>query len=583
MPTERRKRHVGSWHWVVLESETPLVRQLETDEAISPLLARTLVSRGLTHPQQARTFLEARLADNLGDPFGLRDMDRAAERVVRAIERREPIAIFGDYDVDGITATVLLLRLLRWVGTDPCYYIPHRVDEGYGLNCGAVDSLASKGVRLVVTVDNGISAVAEVDHATSLGLDCVITDHHQPGPELPRAWAVVDPNRSDCTYGFPHLSGVGVAFKLAHAVLRHLGVEERKAKDFLLSLLDIVALGTVADIVPLIGENRALVRAGLARLEETENAGLAALLSLCERSIKPLLADTITYFLAPRLNAAGRTEHASLAVELLLATDPDRADDLAHQLDELNDLRRSVERRIFDNGLALVPQQCDMDKDLVYVVVGRQWHLGVIGIVASKMSEHFSRPVVVLSESDGLARGSARSTPGFDVYAALTRCSDILKTFGGHRQAAGLSLPADKIALLREQLNAIAAESLGDEETFEKLVIDAVCEAEDLSLDAVEDLQALEPCGYGNPKPIFALLGTDLIREPWVVGSNHLKMTVASARMDFDVIGFGMADALRELRQITGPIDLAFRPAVSTWGGTPRVELQLCDFRPSEA
>jgi len=581
MATGARKYNNIRRQWAIVQTDEAVVRRLEAEEAISPLLARTLASRGLTTTQQARNFLDPRLADNLGDPFCLKDMDRAADRLAQAIRRGERIAVFGDYDVDGITATVLLLRLLRWQGADPFYYIPHRVDEGYGLSCEAIDSLAGQGVGLLVTVDNGISSVAEVDYAQSKDLDCIVTDHHQPGSELPRARAVVNPNQSDCSYGFVHLSGVGVAFKLAHAVLRRLGVEDRKAKDFLLSMLDIVALGTVADVVPLVGENRALVRAGLARLERTENAGLAALLSLSDRYTKPLLTEAISFFLAPRLNAAGRTEHASLAVELLLTTDPARAMDLAHQLDELNDRRRAFERRIFDEGLALIPQQCNLDSDWVYVVMGRQWHLGVVGIVASKLSEHFGRPVVVLSESEGLARGSARSTPGFDMYSALTQCADMLKTFGGHRQAAGLSLRADGIGQLRERLNAIAAESLGGEESVEELAIDAVCDAEDLSVDAVEDLQALEPCGCGNPRPVFVLLGADPIREPRVVGSNHLKLTIASAHTDFDVIGFGMGDALSEMRQITGPLDVAFCPVVSNWSGSPRVELQLCDFRPS--
>jgi single-stranded-DNA-specific exonuclease len=582
MAASARKGNGGPRRWAIAQADEASVRRLELEQGISPLLARTLVGRGLTAPQEARLFLDARLADNLGDPFGLKDMERAADRVADAVRRKERIAVFGDYDVDGITATVLLLRLLRWLGADPFYYIPHRVDEGYGLSCEAIDLLADKGTRLLITVDNGISSVAEVDYAMSRGLDCVITDHHLAGPQLPRAWAVVNPNRSDCTYGFVHFSGVGVAFKLAHAVLRRLGIEESEAKAFLLSQLDIVALGTVADIVPLIGENRALARAGLARLERTDNAGLAALLRLCERNVKPLSAETITYFLAPRLNAAGRTEHASLAAELLLTTDPARAEDLAHQLEELNDRRRAVERHIFDDGMALIPQQCDMERDLVYVVLGHQWHLGVIGIVASKLSDHFGRPVVVLSETDGLARGSARSIPGFDIHSALTECADILETFGGHPQAAGLSLSAERVGQLRERLNAIAVESLGDEEAVEKLTIDAVCDAEDLGLDAVEDLQALEPCGFGNPRPIFALLGADMIREPRVVGANHLKLTIASGHTDFDVIGFGMAGALNELRDISGPIDIAFRPAISNWTGSPRVELQLCDFRPSE-
>ncbi len=566
--------------WAIARADKSALHRLECDASLSPLLARTLAGRGITTPQAARKFLDARLSDCVGDPFGLKDMAPAAERIAEAVRRQEPIGIFGDYDVDGITATVLLLRLLRWLGADPIFYIPHRVDEGYGLSCDALDVLVRRGVRLLVTVDNGISSVDEVAHARALGMDCVITDHHLPGPNLPCACAVVNPNRSDCPYGFSHLSGVGVAFKLAHAILRQMNVEESEGRAFLMSVLDIVALGTVADVVPLTGENRALVRAGLQRLEQTDSPGLAALLSICELHSGPLAAEAITYSLAPRINAAGRTEHASLAVELLLTSDPQRAIELAHQLDELNDRRRAVERKIFDEGLQLIPQQCNLEHDLVYVVLGRQWHLGVIGIVASKLSDHFGRPVLALSESDGVVRGSARSVPGLDIHAALSRCSDLLTSFGGHAQAAGLSLPVEHVSALRQRLNAIAEETAG--EAVEELAIDAVCEGEDLTVDAVEDLQALEPCGYGNPKPVFALLGADIVREPRIVGANHLKLAVAAGHQDFDVIGFGLGGRLEDLRQIGGPIDLAFRPVISEWGGSPRVELQLCDVRPSE-
>lgn len=575
-----RRRNGTERRWRIGQAAPAALRGLEGEGGFSPLLARVLLNRGLASLPDARRFLDARLADFLSDPFGLKDMDRAADRLADAVRSGEPLAIFGDYDVDGITATVLLLRLLRWLGADPHYYIPHRVDEGYGLSCEAIDSLAAKGVRLLVTVDNGITSFAEIAHATSLGLDCVVTDHHRLGDHLPSAWAVVNPNRPDCTYVCEHLSGVGVAFKLAHALLRRLGVEEGEAKAFLSSMLDLVALGTVADVVPLVGENRALVRAGLARLERTENPGLAALLELCDRGERPLQTETVTFYVAPRLNAAGRTEHASLAVELLTTSDPEHALELAHQLDELNDRRRVIERRIFDEGLLLVQQQCDLSNDLVYVVLGSQWHLGVVGIVASKMSDHFGRPVVVLSEFNGLARGSARSTPSFDVFAALTECSDILESFGGHRQAAGLSLAAERVASLRERLNVIAAHAMG-EEAVEELAVDAVCLAEDLSVDAVSDLEMLEPCGYGNPKPIFALAGATVIREPRIVGTNHLKFAIAAGHENFDVIGFGMADTMHDLRQMDGPLDIAFWPTISTWGGTPRVELQLCDFRRS--
>jgi len=582
MPGHTRARRTGRSQWNIARPDPQALLRLEREGGFSPLLARALASRGLISLPDARLFLDARLADHLGDPFSMKDMEPAAERVAEAVRRGEPLAIFGDYDVDGITATVLLIRLFRWLKLEPAYYIPHRIDEGYGMSCDAVGQLAAKGVTLLITVDNGISSCEEIEFARSLGLDCVVTDHHQPGAELPRACAVVDPSRADCAYGFCHLSGVGVAFKLAHAVLRRLAVEERAAKEFLKSLLDIVALGTVADIVPLVGENRALVRAGLARLDRTDNPGLAALLALANRNGQPLQAESITYFLAPRLNAAGRTEHASLAVELLTTNERRRAAELARQLDELNTRRRVVEQGIFEEALRLVAEQCRMETDPVYIVVGQRWHLGVVGIVASKLSDRFHRPVIILSETDGLVRGSARSIAGLDIHTVLGRCADILTTFGGHREAAGLTLPADRLPALRERLNAAADELFQDEDACDELPVDGVCRPDDLSVDAVDDLLGLEPCGYGNPKAVFALLAADVTREPRLVGHNHLKLSVAAGASDFDVIGFGMGAALPELRAIQGPIDLAFQPVLSQWSGSMQVELQLQDFRPAQ-
>lgn len=568
--------------WVTVPSNRELVQRLEHEHALPPLLARVLGSRGFENTDDARRFLDARLTDHLGDPFELKDMDRAADRVAAAVKSGEKTAIFGDFDVDGITSTVLLIRLLRWLGVEPIYYIPHRINEGYGMSSGAVDFLSEQGTQLLITVDNGISSIEEVEHAASLGIECVITDHHQVGETLPRALAVVNPNRSDCTYGFRNLSGVGVTFKLAHAVLRSLDVEAPKAKAFLKSCLDIVALGTVADIVPLVGENRALVRAGLQNLERTTNPGLAAMLSLDANSSRPFQAEVITYFLAPRLNAAGRTEHASLAVELLTTDDPERAIELAHLLDELNARRRAVERDIVDEAMGLLDEQCDMVSDVFYIIVGQDWHLGVLGIVASKLSRRFARPVAVLSEVNGVVRGSARSVPGFDIHKALTQCEDLLIAYGGHPEAAGLTLDPDRVDELRERLLAEAEKEMGDSEPVYELRIDAVCEADELSLDAVEDLQSLEPCGCGNPKPVFALMGIDLSSDPRIVGSNHLKFSVAGGAQDFEVIGFGMGELLGELRQCSGPIDLAFQPRISTWRGAKQVELQLEGFRPSE-
>jgi len=567
--------------WSIARPDPSAVRKLESEAALSPLLALALAARGISSPSGAREFLNASLAANLGDPFGLKDMKEAADRLVSAIERGERIAVFGDYDVDGITATVVALRLLRNLGADAFYYIPHRVDEGYGMSREAIDQIAAEGARLILTVDNGISSIEEVEYARSLGVDCIVTDHHQPADRLPRACAVVNPSRGDCTYGFPHLSGVGVAFKLAHAVLRRIGARPSDAKAFLKSLLDLVALGTVADVVPLVGENRALVRAGLARLERTENPGLEALMSLCNLNRHPLATEAITFHLAPRLNAAGRTDHASIAVELLTTSDPDRAFDLAHRLDELNNHRRALERRIFDQALRLIPVQCDLESDPVLVVAGDGWHLGVVGIVASRLSNHFSRPVIVLSQTDGLARGSARSTDALDIYEALNRCSALLETFGGHPQAAGLSLAAERVDDLRECINTVAGELIADEEQADAVAVDGACEPDDLTVEAVEDLAALEPCGIGNPSPLFALLGAEIIREPRTVGLNHLKLAVAAGHQDFDVIGFGMAGALEKMKRIAGQVDLLFRPAVSNWSGSPRVELHLHDFRPS--
>ena len=541
---------------------------------VPPLAAMALCARGLDTPEKARAFLDAGRG-RLLDPMGLRDMDRAAARVRRALDGGETIAVYGDYDVDGITATSLLTDFLRREGGRVIPYIPDRMEEGYGLNREAIAALHARGVGLIVTVDCGITAVEEAGCAAGLGVDLVITDHHECKEALPAAAAVVDPRRPDCPYPFKHLAGVGVALKLVLA----LGGPDR-AEELLGEYADLAAIGTVADVMSLTGENRTIVRLGLAELRRTRRPALKALLHEAGLDEKPLTSMAVGYTLAPRINASGRMGCAALAGELLLTGDRARGEELARRLCVLNRERQAIEADIFAQCLTLV-EALPRSRRHALVLAGRDWHQGVVGIVASRLAEKYACPAFMICLQDGKGKGSCRSFAGFNLFAALEHCAPLLEGFGGHALAAGFTIREENIPAFAAAMNDYVLAATGGEEMVSVLDVDGELErAELLTLEGVEGLDLLEPYGAGNPKPVFSLSGCLVSALSEVGGGRHLKLKLAAGGRSFDAIFFS-ATAAEAGIEAGDRVDVAFTPQINEYRGWRSVQLQLCDLRPA--
>lgn len=562
--------------WVLRSVDDATVDCLARELRLPRLVARVLASRGVECAEDGRRFMRPALG-HLHDPFLLKGIDAAVDRIGRALRAGEPVMIYGDYDVDGLTAVAILRQALVALGAEVDYYIPHRLNEGYGLNSDAIEELAARGSTLIVTVDCGITACEEALQARRLGVDLIVTDHHQPSEDLPEALAVINPLQPGCAYPFKKLAGAGVAFKLAHALLRRHHPDPAAAKGLLKSMLDLVALGTIADVVPLVGENRSLVTAGLELLRTTERIGLRR---LCERaSLKQALLDAthISFGLAPRLNAAGRTEHAMFGAELLMTEDSAEAGRLAEQLETFNNTRRQIEQQMLNDAIGMLGPHVG---DRVVVVAQDGWHPGVLGIVASRIVNLLNRPAFVIGIDGDTGKGSGRSIPGFDLHAALAACNGCLVRFGGHRMAAGLTVAADRLEEFRLTINAYAEKVL-DEETMRPLIeVDAEAQAAELTLEAARQLDRLAPFGPENPKPVIALHDLRLIDDPFVMKNRHIKMRAAGLDGRHVVaLGWNMAHRLDELNGYRGTIRLAGTPTINAWNGRETVELVLADFR----
>ncbi|MCI7474649.1 MAG: single-stranded-DNA-specific exonuclease RecJ [Clostridiales bacterium] len=559
--------------WNQAASDPAAVAALER-AGLPTLAAMTLCARGLDTPEKARAFLDAGRGQ-LQDPLLMKDMDRAAARLARALAAGETIAVYGDYDVDGITSTSLLTDFLRREGGDVIPYIPDRMEEGYGLNTDALDTLHQAGVSLVVTVDCGITAVEEARHATRLGMDLVITDHHECKEELPAALAVVDPHQADCSYPFQCLAGVGVALKLVLA----LGGPARQ-EELLSRYADLAAIGTVADVMSLTGENRTIVRLGLEALRQTSRPGLKALLVQAGLEERPLNSVAIGYTLAPRLNASGRMGCASLAAELLLTADPARGEELAIQLCELNRERQTIEARISSECQELA-EALPPEERYALVLAGDHWHQGVVGIVASRLAEKYSCPAFMICLQDGKGKGSCRSFGGFNLFAALEHCAPLLEGFGGHELAAGFTILEENIPAFAAAMNDYVRQCTGGAEMVSTLDVD--CPVDDvgiLTLEGVEGLDLLEPYGSGNPKPVFSLSGCLITALSEVGGGRHLKLKLASGGRSFDAIFFSATAAGMGVAQ-GDRVDVAFTPQINEYRGWRSVQFQVCDLRPA--
>ena len=576
--------------WRIHPHDPVRVRELEETAGVSAVVAQLLLCRGICDPTAARTFLDTRLSD-LRDPESLPGATRAAEIIHRAVQAGSKIVIYGDYDVDGMAATAILLKCLRLLGSEAAYYVPHRGDEGYGLHADALVKLAADGAQLVISVDCGIGSVAEAAAAKRLGLELIITDHHEPGAELPDAAAIVHPRLPGSAYPFGGLCGAGVAFKLAWALCQQASQAKRVGeamRNYLLEAVALAALGTVADVVPLVDENRILVCHGLRGLKRP-SLGLAALLKVTGLSDKPALScEDIGFTLAPRLNAAGRLGQARLAIELLTTGNESRAADLAEYLHQLNDSRQSLERSIYLSANKQAAEHFDPHADAALVLADRGWHPGVIGIVAGRLAEKHHRPVVMVSLDEAGLRpgiGSARSVPGFNLHAALAACGEHLISHGGHAAAAGLRIEESRLDGFRAEFCEHAAAEIAVEDRLAELWIDAEAPLGALTLGAVDQIERLAPFGHGNARPLVCATGVTLAGPPKRIGGGgrHLSLKLSQHGVSLRAVAFGGGDWHDELAGASGPLAVAFRPIINDYRGRRSVELQLTDWRLAEA
>jgi single-stranded-DNA-specific exonuclease len=544
--------------WTLAETAPQAVAELAAALDISPPVARVLHARGLRDTEAARRFLRPSPAD-LHDPFLLKDMGLATTRLIRAIEQKQPILLYGDYDVDGTSALVVLKKVLDLVGGLATCYVPHRIRDGYGMKTDAVEDAAAQGVRLIVSVDTGIRANAVVQHAAYLGIDVIVTDHHLPEAELPPAVAVLNPNRPDCLYPEKNLCGAGVALKLADALLGTLGWERGRRERLVDSLLKLVAIATVADVVPLVGENRVIVKRGLDGLIKVANPGLRALLDVA--GIEPGVAPSarqVAFQIAPRINAAGRMASASDVVELFTTDSPERARAIAAQLDELNKDRRETEDGIRQAILEQCLAQPVTDQDAALVFAGEGWHRGVVGIVASRVVERFHRPAFVLGLDNGMAHGSGRSIRVFHLLEALESMPDLFTKFGGHRQAAGVTMAAESIETFRTRFCAYAAERLTVADFEPELEIDAEITFPEITDRAVAGLLNLAPFGFGNPAPTFVARGVEVAAPPDIKSGKHLFLRFSSQKKMLRAKAWNFAERAAEFAP-GARVDIAFQ------------------------
>ena len=582
-PLHRNHRRANSADktWVIAPAD-PRADQLAKSLKVSPLLAQLLINRGVTDPQSGSAFLRPKLTDLISPELlpGVRD---AAQRIKQAVTQKQKITIYGDYDVDGITGVAILWQILTLLGANVDYYIPHRIDEGYGLKVDAVESIAKAGTRLLVTVDCGITAHAAAELAKKLGLDLIISDHHQFADTLPPAFAIVHP-ALDKSYPNPDSSGSLVAFKLAWAVADIFKTGAKlspEIRDFMLNSTSLAAMGTIADVMELRGENRTLTSFGLSLLSDPKLPGLQALIESADLTGKGLDSYHIGFRLAPTLNAAGRIGHARLAVELLTSTSLAHATQVAEYLKSQNAQRQRFERKIYNHACQLIAEQnLDKPERKTIVLADSSWHSGVIGIVASRIVDKFFRPAIMINSGSTPAQGSARSVPGFDILAGIAACSKHLVTFGGHKMAAGVTVLPENIQKFADDLETYAQHHLLDEQRVSKLHIDALASLSEFSYESVTEMQTLGPFGQGNPEPLFATKGVRLCSPPRRVGTNadHLQLAVTDHTNSIRCIGFRMGLLEKKLLE-HDCFDIAYHAAIDSFNGNRSVQLVIEDIR----
>jgi len=576
--------------WSFHPHDEAAISKLSQQLRVTPLMAQVLIARGYTTAEDAKRHLEPKLS-YLHEPMLLPGVPEASQRIVQAVKDKRRVTVYGDYDVDGVTSTSLLWHCLKLLGGNVDYYIPCRMEEGYGLNEAAIRQLHEEdSSRLLITVDCGIASVNEAAVAKEIGLELIITDHHTIGDELPDAAVLVHPRLPNTEYPFGDLCGVGVAFKLAWAVCQLAGDGQRaspRMREFLKSAVGLAAIGTVADVVPLVDENRIIVRYGLHSLRENPSLGLKALLKICNLDEKPqLTAEDIGFGIGPRINAAGRLGQARLAVEMLTTENPERAYALAAYVDELNKNRKTVERRITKEAKEMIEQHPEWADHPTLVLANHDWHQGVIGIAASRIAETFEKPTVVISlKDDGTGTGSARSFAGFDMYAGLEASQEFIMRFGGHKFAAGLTVDAKQIDELRTSLANWAKLNFHPTEDDLALHVDAEVHLSEVTRRAVAELEHLGPFGASNPKPRFAAVRVDLAEPPKTMGegAQHLALRLQQHNTKLRAIAFGRGEWAAEIAAVAGPLAISFAPQINSFRGYESVELQLHDWKPPEA
>jgi single-stranded-DNA-specific exonuclease len=574
--------------WRFCSHDEANIAQLERQAGVSPVVAQLLSVRGVTDPQLARAFLDAKLS-GLRDPELLPGANEVAERLHAAIQAKRRIIIYGDYDCDGMTGAAILYRCLKLLQADVGYYVPNRLDEGYGLNDDALRTIASRGGQTVITVDCGIASVHEAETARELGLELLITDHHEFAPTLPAAAALCHPRLPGTSYPFGGLCGAGVALKIAWALCQR-ACQAKKVTDalreFLMAAVGLAAIGTVADVVPLIDENRVLVSYGLRSLVERAPLGLKMLMKEAKLQDKPSLsAEDIGFGIAPRLNAAGRLGQAQLGIELLVTESTERAEQLAAYINELNNSRDSIETSIYRAALKQAQEEFDPENDPALVLAGRGWHAGVIGIVAGRIAEKFHRPTVIVSLDplgNKVGTGSARSPNGLALHKAFAACSTHLAGFGGHAAAAGLRIDEAHIDAFRAEFCDHAASLMTPAQRKAELRIDAEAAFSQLTLPTVRQIEQLAPFGAGNPRPVLCASNVKLAAPPKRMGGGerHLSVRLTQGAKALRAVAFGQGDWVDELAQLDGPIDVAYRPVINDYRGMQSVEIHLVDWRP---
>ena len=542
-----------TYRWTIPPSpeDGPII-ELAKQINISPTIAKILVDRGITNYALAKTFFRPQFTD-LHDPFLMDGMEQAVARVIRAIEGKEQILVLGDYDVDGTNSVAMLVQFFKQFGLDPLFYIPDRVKEGYGISKFGIDFARQKGVTLLIAIDCGITAIEQVEYARSQSLDVVICDHHEPGEQLPNALAVLDPLIPSCKYPFKYLCGCGVGFKLIQGIARRL-----EREDMVLSFIDFVTLATAADIVPLTGENRTITKIGLSQINASPRPGIRALINSSGTQLGRINTGQIVFVLAPRINAVGRLGDAARAVRLLISESEAEAQQLAQVLEEENRNRRKIDENTFLKAQELAETLLNVDDDPAIVLHHDQWHPGVIGIVASRLVEKYYKPTIMMTTVDGVAKGSARSIAGFDIYSALKRVEDKLLQFGGHKYAAGLSVALDRVDEFREAFNLVVEELMSDDIRTPEIKIDATITLSEITPRFLRVLKEFAPFGPNNLRPVFLVRGAETAGVPKIVGNNHLRFRVRQSNHVMDAIGFGLGGLIDRVRDNTRGIDLVF-------------------------